>query len=63
MDTKLSDAIDFTFPSGATIAPGSYLRCWQEIVCDLKKIMGLIPHFDWGGNNGALSNLRHQQNS
>ena len=54
---KLSDAIDFTFPSGATIAAGSYLVVGRDSV-RFKEDNGFDPHFDWGGNSvgGNLSN-------
>ena len=54
---KLSDAIDFTFPSGATIAAGSYLVVGRDSV-RFKEDNGFDPHFDWGGNSGGgnLSN-------
>ena len=50
---KLSDAIDFTFPSGATIAAGSYLVVGRDSV-RFKEDNGFDPHFDWGGKSVGL---------
>ena len=54
---KLSEAIDFTFPSGATIAAGTYLVVGRDSV-RFKEDNGFDPHYDWGGNGvgGNLSN-------
>ena len=53
---KLSEAIDFTFPSGATIAAGTYLVVGRDSV-RFKEDNAFDPHYDWGGNSvgGNLS--------
>ncbi len=53
---KIVEGITFTFPSGATIAPGAYVILARDSV-RFKADNGFDPHFDWGGSdNGALSN-------
>jgi hypothetical protein len=51
---RLSGAIDFTFPSGAAVAPGGYAVAARNLANLLAKYPNLTPANTWGNYSGAL---------